>query len=204
MICLHSYIPPSQERMEAHSGGRTSLRGKDIDVTVMSRRCLPAVDAVRSRSTKCRALCRSLVIDRRVTLRHRCNTSAAWDETSGGSGIANMPGHNGIISFLLALAKTDRIGKDVKLKSGRVGQVTILEDLAHYLGLRGGAGIRGRDAKIAAHHQRAFADLFGFTENEECMYALQTEDESAFRAAFTRLRERHKEASHTRSTPRIV
>jgi hypothetical protein len=105
----------------------------------------------------------------------------------------------------LALAKTDRIGKDVKLKSGRVGQVTTLEELAHYLGLRGGAGIRGREAKVAAHHHRAFAGLFGFTGDEACMYALQTEDDSAFREAFTRLRERQKEASHAAraATPRI-
>jgi hypothetical protein len=117
-----------------------------------------------------------------------------------------MPGHNGIISFLLALAKTDRISKDVKLKSGRVGQVTTVEELAHYLGLRGGAGIRGREAKIAAHHQRAFADLFGFADDEECTYALQSEDDSAFRQAFTRMRERQKDAflAAQPPIPRIV
>ena len=116
-----------------------------------------------------------------------------------------MPGHNGIISFLMSFDKADRFSKDVKLPSGQVGQVTILDHLAHYLDVSGSV-IRGQNAKIASHRQEAFGDLYGFSDDRGCMDALRRENEDDFREAFTELRSRLKEATRTTqaATPRVV
>ena len=114
-------------------------------------------------------------------------------------------GFDGIISYVRQQDAATRFSKEVRLKeTGQLGYVEKLQQLADHLGLARHNSLSGVHANIAEERQQAFAELYGFAGDNECMKALKLGDADKFRAAFDAHRNRMLDATEHAHTSAVA